>query len=89
LPIFFAVESISDAHRKLSSLPVKSAGLAITDPTVPAKANWWSASTVIYGYIIAKIRGTTIYCSADNLLVLNNGKTELCKHSLEASENKM
>jgi hypothetical protein len=88
LPALFGVESVSDTQRQLASLPVKFAGLAIPDPTATAETNW-SASTVICGHIIAAIRGTTIYRSADHLSVLKNGKAELRKRSLESSKQAM
>ena len=39
LPALFSSESVPDTLRRLASLPVKFAGLAIPDPTVTAETN--------------------------------------------------
>jgi hypothetical protein len=88
LPAIFGIDEASDTLRKMASLPVKFAGLAIPDPTVTAETNW-SASTVICGHIIAAIRGTTIYRSADHLSVLKTGKAEIRKRRDDCSMDEM
>jgi hypothetical protein len=74
----------ADTQRKIGLPPCQVCRrLAIPNPT-------WSTSTIICGHIIVATRGTTIYQSGvDHLSVLENGKAELRKHSLESSENKM
>jgi hypothetical protein len=88
LPALFGLESVPDTLKRLASLPVKKAGLALPDPTATAETNYHS-STVVCSHIIAAIRGTTTYRSADHLSVLKSGKAELRKRSVERSDKQM
>jgi hypothetical protein len=54
LQALFGVDSVDEIPKLLACLPVKAAGLAISNPTATAEKNW-TASTVICGHLLAAL----------------------------------
>jgi hypothetical protein len=66
LPALYG-ETLKDCtyRRNLSVLPVKFAGLAISDPSASSASNY-EASTRLCSHILAAFRGTESFSSADH-----------------------
>jgi hypothetical protein len=87
LPALFGNDITNDIQRSITSLPIKKAGLAISNPTETADKNW-TASTVICGNLIAVIRGVEVFRSADHTAIMNTGKAETWVRHLSDSPSK-
>jgi hypothetical protein len=85
LPLLFGNGKTCDTKRQLACLPVKHAGLALPNPTTTAESNW-KASTLICGHLVAALRGTTDFRSADHSSTMQSGKAELKKRNQVAHE---
>ena len=59
--------------RGFACLPVKQAGLALTDPTKTGPKNW-TASCVITGYLVAELRFQEEFRMADHSAYMREGK---------------
>ncbi len=88
LPSLFGNGEQCDTKRQLACLPVKHAGLALPNPTTTAESNWKS-STLICGHLIAALRGTTDFRSADHSATMQRGKAELLKKNQVLYDEKL
>jgi hypothetical protein len=68
---------IAQLHR-LAALPVKSAGLALTDPVESVDANF-RASEVTYSHIIQVMRGNKMFSLQDHRATTSKVKAEIKK----------
>ena len=66
-------------------LPVKQAGLALTDPTQTAPDNS-TASCVITGHLVAALRGQVEFRTADHSACLWEGRTADLRRSQHRAE---
>jgi hypothetical protein len=79
LPALFGDDiSEPDHFRKLLSLPVKHAGLALPNPTISGPANY-DASILVCSHLLAAFRGTATFSTADHLSVRTEVFAELSK----------
>ena len=65
-------------ERENTCLPVKQAGLALSDPIQTAPENW-TASCVIIGHVVEALRGQVEFRTADHLACLREGRTAVRK----------
>ena len=78
-PLLFGDDiSKPDHFRKLLSLPVKHAGLALPNPTISGPANY-DASILVCSHLLAAFRGTATFSTADHLSVRTEVFAELSK----------
>jgi hypothetical protein len=66
LPALFSEEKVDDAIRKLSSPPVKKAGLVIPNSITMAESSNWTSSIVICGHLVAAIWGRVEFGTPDH-----------------------
>ena len=59
-------------------LPVKQAGLALSDPIQTSPENW-TASCVITGHLVVTLRGQVGFRMVDHLACLREGRTAVLK----------
>jgi hypothetical protein len=88
LPALFGVTEADITIRKLANLPVKKSGLAIPDPTTTADENW-TTLTVVRGHLIAALRGTTEFRSADHVSTMTSARAEMRLRKLSDSDAKL
>ena len=65
-----------EQEQGVTCLPVKQAGLALTNPTLTAPENW-TASCVITGHLVAELRGQVKFWTSDHSTYLRKGYTEV------------
>ena len=61
-------------EQRVTRLPVKQAGLSLTNPTQTTPENW-TASCVITGHLVAALRGQVEFQTADHSSCLREGRT--------------
>jgi hypothetical protein len=88
LPALFGAPDTDSTLRQLACLPVKKSGLAIPNPTTTADENWTN-STVVCGHLIAALRGTEEFRSADHNHIMSAGRAEMRLRKLSDSEAKL
>jgi hypothetical protein len=76
LPALFGDSLASDNRRELAELPVKSAGLALPDPT-DTSAGCYKASTLVCSHLLEAFRGVVPFNSADHQAVRASVTAEL------------
>ena len=71
--------------RGVTHLPVKHAGLDLSDPSQTAPENW-TASCVITGHLVAVLRGQVEFRTEDHLTCLREGRTAVWQRGQRQSE---
>ena len=69
VPALFRGLSEGLSERENTCLPVKQAGLALSDPVQTAPENWTS-SCVITGHLVVALRGQVVFRKADHSVCL-------------------
>ena len=72
-------------ERGVTRLPVKQAGLALSDPSQTAPENW-TAYCVITGHLVAALRGQVEFRTADHLACLQEGRTDMWRRGQVQAE---
>ena len=76
LPALLGSKTEASSHRELFCLPIKSSGLALPNPHVTASANYL-ASTLMNSHLLASLRGSVTFRSADHAYVTKENRAEL------------
>ena len=66
-----------DPRRRLASLPVKHAGLALPNPTEESAESNYEASTLACSHLVAALKGVEVLCSSDHFAVIREVRIEL------------
>ena len=71
-------------RRAITGLPVKQAGISLSDPIRTTEANW-TAPCMITGHLVAALRGTAEFRSGNHTLVMGEGRENILRiHAEEA-----
>jgi hypothetical protein len=89
LPTLFRNEyDEDDPQHALAGLPVKWAGLAISDPTTSAQPNY-EASILLCSHILTAFRGVDVFRLTGHLKVIRDVKAELKLRNAAKSESSL
>jgi hypothetical protein len=84
----FRKESLTDSQWQLACLPIKKAGIVITDPTELAGGNY-TASMVAWGHLISALHGKKDFRSVTHQSTMVEEKTVTWKRNLTINTDKM
>ena len=85
MPALFEGLSEVVPEQGVTCLPVKQAGLALTDPSQTAPENW-TASCVITGHLVAVLRGQVEFRTADHSACIREGRTVVWRRGQRRAE---
>ena len=85
MPALFEELGESVLEREDTRLPVKQAGLVLSDPTQTAPENW-TASYVITGNLVTALRGQVELQMADHSACLRDGRTSVRQRGQQRAE---
>jgi hypothetical protein len=80
-----AFEEKDDVRLLLQGLPVKHAGLALSDPTKSAESNY-EASVLVASHLLAALRGTEAFRSTEHVAVIKAVRSELTSRKKKTND---
>ena len=81
VPALFEVVGDGAPGREITRLPVKQAGMALSNPTLTASENW-QASCVITGHLVSTLRGQVPFWTADHAACLQDGRAAVRRQNV-------
>jgi hypothetical protein len=80
-----AFEEKDDVRLLLQGLPVKHAGMALSDPTKSAESNY-EASVLVASHLLAALRGTEAFRSTEHVAVIKAVRSELTSRKKKTND---
>ena len=85
LPALFQGDTEQIPRRAMTGLPIKQAGISLTDPTRNAGENW-TAFCVITGHLVTALCGTAEFRSGGHAFLMGEGRYEIRRIHAEEEE---